>query len=143
MSTTDADFRRRVEADARRAGMSADLAAALAKRVGGKQPRASVIDAPRHRASATGAQRAPRASATGAQGAPVALSTRNSRLDALARVYSCPANLTAELKRANGSLRTLADVLARAGDGGKVNTAGRVERARLLLAAREMQRSAA
>lgn len=131
MNTENAQFRDRVRREAVANGWPADAAAALAKHVG-KRPPAGMPTSPPHRASGTRVHRAP-----GAQ------STRNDRLDRMCGLYACPASLIAEMKLSGAALRTLADVLARACDGGKVDTPGRVERARLMLAAHAAQRGAA
>ena len=120
----DTEFRRSVERDARAVGMPPDVAAALARHVG--KPLPAGIEPPTHRASAV----------------RYAQSPRNDGLDRLCRLYECPPGLVAELKRSGAALRTLADVLARANDGGKVNRPAIVERVRLMLATHAMRGAA-
>ena len=108
----DAEFRKTVERDARRAGMPAEVAAALARHVG-KRPPAGVA-APTHRAVATRAQ-----------GAPRVPSTRDGRIDALCRLYGAAA-LAPDFKAHRGTpLRAFAALLDEAaGSRAKITPAG-------------------
>lgn len=120
----DAEFRRSVEADARRAGMSADLAQALARHVGRRPPAGAPPVPP------------PRGLATRAHHAPGTQSTRNVNIDRLCALYGASA-VAPDFKAARGiPLRAFAALLSEAvGRRAKVTPDG-VERVRMALLAR-------